>query len=492
MKMNQISKYLLTAGLALSLTACDKDYLETQPTDAVSEQSVFTSIPNAWAALNGIHRQLYSQQGDMDQAGQMGLMIHFDALGDDVVMTSTGNGWYNGTYRWTMHRSDVASTVRFTYLFYYKLIANANMIIANIDKITGDEKEKNDIKAQALTYRAWSHFMLVQLYGQRYEAGAANTQLGVPIMVVNTTEGQSRATVAEVYTQVNKDLDEAIALFGTVTATHAKSHFNISSAKGMQARVALTMGEWTKAATLAKEARAKYTLMSQAQYLQGFNNITNPEWIWGSSPLSVQTTYFHSFFAFMSGNFNSTNIRTNPKAINSKLYATIAATDVRKQLWDPTGKNTAFPVPPSGERKEYMNRKFLAESSSSSLGDVVYMRAAEMYLIEAEALAHAGKDADAAKVLYDLVVSRDPSYTQSTATGTALLNEILTQRRVELWGEGFRFFDLKRLNQSLDRTGTNHQQALALVMTIPAGDSQWQYLFPRAELNVNPNIVQNP
>ena len=57
-----------------------------------------------------------------------------------------------------------------------------------------------------------------------------------------------------------------------------------------------------------------------------------------------------------------------------------------------------------------------------------------MYLIEAEALAKQGKDADAAKLLFDFVSKRDPAYTLSTNTGASLITEIYFQRRIELWG----------------------------------------------------------
>ena len=71
------------------------------------------------------------------------------------------------------------------------------------------------------------------------------------------------------------------------------------------------------------------------------------------------------------------------------------------------------------------------------MGDVPYMRAAEMYLIEAEAKAKLGQDANAAKLLFDMVSKRDAAYKLSTSTGTKLLDEIYFHRRVELWGEGF-------------------------------------------------------
>jgi starch-binding outer membrane protein, SusD/RagB family len=115
-----------------------------------------------------------------------------------------------------------------------------------------------------------------------------------------------------------------------------------------------------------------------------------------------------------------------------------------------------------------------------------------MWLIEAEALARSGKDADAAKVLFDLIKTRDASYKQSTKTGAALLTEIMFHRRVELWGEGHRFLDLKRLNQPLNRNNSNHIAAITTLFDLPAGDKLWEFLIPRAELDANKNMVQNP
>lgn len=482
------------AALLISVTACNEDYLDTAPTNAVAEEEVFANIRNTWAALNGIHRDLFRQHGNMDEAGQSGIMINLDVLGEDVVMTEAGNGWFNSTYKWESIRSETSTTVRFAYRFYYKLIANANKILENIDQVPGDEKEKNNIKAQSLVYRAFGHFMLVQLFAKRYDAaGVPNSQPGVPLLLFSTTEGQPRATVEEVYAQINTDLDDALKLFKNATARPAaiKSHFNLNVAQGMKARVALTMQNWDTAAHYASKARQGFNLMTTADYLKGFNSVDNVEWMWGSHQISDQQTYFHSFFAFMSLNFNSTNIRGNPKAINSTLYNAIPTDDIRKSLWDPTAKSAAFVPPPNGVRRAYMSRKFLAAGESSSVGDVPYMRAAEMYLIEAEALARkGGNDAAAAAVLLTLVQSRYTGATLSTNTGQALIDEIMIQRRIELWGEGFRFLDLKRTNSALDRTGANHNASLAGVTSMPAGAKQWQYLIPRDELNTNP-IGQN-
>lgn len=479
----------------MTLVSCKKDFLETAPTQQADDEVVFSTTVNVMAALNGIHRSMYKQYDYQDQGGQSSMNINMDMMGDDLVNTSAGNGWFNGAYRWTAHRNATNTTDKFAYKFYYQIIANANPIINRVQDAEGPQADKNLIKAEALTYRAWAHFQVVQLYGKRYDAAGNNTQPGVPIKLTLDKIATGRSSVEDVYTQVNKDIDEAITLFATASASPNKSHFNIKSAKGIKARIALAQGKWVEAAKFAVEARAGVELMSNADYMAGFNSYTNPEWIWGSKQVEDQTTYFYSFFAYMSGNYNSSNIRANPKAINSNLYAKISKTDIRKQLWDPTGENTAFPIPTKeSTRAPYMNRKFLV-AGGTSIGDVVNMRAAELYLIEAEALARAGQSGAAQDALYTLAKKRDDAYVKSTKTGNDLIEEIMVQRRVELWGEGFRFTDLKRLNLPLDRTNSNHTVALAQTLSEKVGDDRWQWLIPQDEINANPEIGaggQNP
>ncbi|MCX8492022.1 MAG: RagB/SusD family nutrient uptake outer membrane protein, partial [Cyclobacteriaceae bacterium] len=114
-----------------------------------------------------------------------------------------------------------------------------------------------------------------------------------------------------------------------------------------------------------------------------------------------------------------------------------------------------------------------------------------MFLIEAEAEARQNKDSEAAQTLRTLILTRDPSYVLSSNTGVALINEILIHRRIELWGEGFRFTDLKRMNAPLNRNGANHIASVAVLFDVPAGDVKWQWLIPLDELNSNKKSVQN-
>jgi len=480
--------------VALSLSACNKDYLNTRPTNQVATADAFSTTENAWAALNGVHRLLYAQIfGNQSQGGQSGNMLYMDIMGEDMVANSISNSWLTREYQWTGHIDATRYSNTYNYGFYYVIIGNANMIIANVDAASGPEEDKRIIKGQALAYRAWSYFQMVQLFGERYVAGGPNSGLGVPLVTVPSTEAYPRSSVAEVYTQINADLDEAIANLGGYSRAN-KSHLNVNVAKGIKARVALVQENWSVAAQNAREAREGFSLMSQDEMLGGFNNYDNSEWMWSSRIQSDQTNFFYSFFAYMSCNYNSTAIRVNPKSIFTKLYDEITETDIRKKLWDPTGANTEeFPVPPNGTRARYGSRKFRVADESLSIGDVPYMRASEMYLIEAEALARSGDDAGAAGALHTFAVSRDREYTNSTNNGQALVEEIWTQRRIEFWGEGFRFYDLKRNNLPLDRTGGNHNATYANIMEVPAGDPRWQLAIPQDEINnSNGLVVQNP
>lgn len=491
--------YLAYLAAAFLFTSCAKDYLETRPTNAVSDAVIFTNTNDAWKAIEGMHRFLYRQMyGSQALGGISGNMIYMDALGEDLVMTGQSNGWFINEYRWINHRLDNSTICFYNYLYFFSFISNANQVLAQIEAASGPQADKNAIKGQAFAYRGWAYFMMIQLFGERFVKGQANNGLGLPMRTEPTVGATPRVSVAEIYTQINKDLDSAIARLSAtpVTARRDKSHININVARGFKARVALAQQEWATAAQFAAQARQGFDLMTDAEYMSGFNNYTNREWIWGIRQQEDQGTFFYSFFAYLSANFNSTNIRTNPKAINRLLYDQITNTDVRKQLWDPTGTNTSFPIPlnPNGSRFPFMNRKFRVANTALSIGDVPLMRASEMLLIEAEARARNNQDAQAQDALFILARQRDPNYVKSTRTGTALINEIMTQRRIELWGEGFRFYDLKRLNLPLDRTGANHNASLAGVFNVPAGsDLRWQFLIPLSEINnTNGVVVQNP
>ncbi|XWW45860.1 RagB/SusD family nutrient uptake outer membrane protein [Fibrella sp. USSR17] len=489
------TKFLpLLLALGLFTSSCKEDYLDTSPTASVDAGSAYATTKNATAAINGIYRAMVVRY--LDSQGHFGhpaMMIIMDVMGEDLVFGNTVNTWHFGEQRWTSHRSDVGTMSQFPYQLYYRLIGNANLAIANIDNAAGAQSERNQLKGEALALRAFSYFNLVQLYGKRYNAAVKpNVQLAVPLVLTPTTEGLPRATVEEVYTQINKDLVDAAGLL--TTARTYKSHINSDVVKGLQARVALTQQNWADAAKFAAEARKGYTLMTTAQYTDGLADIGLGEWMWGFDHVEDQSEFFGAYHSYISSNFNSSVIRQTPKAISSLLYEQIPQTDVRAKMWVKAPTTTNSVVPTGGVRVPYMNQKFRLPGtpSTSTMGDIPYMRAAEMFLIEAEAQARLGKNTEAATVLFDLNSKRDPSYKLSTSTGAKLIDEILLYRRIELWGEGFRFTDLKRMNQTLNRNGANHNPAVAVLFDVPAEDNRWEFLIPIREINANKAIVQNP
>lgn len=488
-------KYISICIILVLSSSCKKDYLETFPTDGLDVNLVFTSADNAWGALNGIHRTMYRNwNGDQWYGGQGSIMNCLDDMGEDVILPNRANGYFIAQLQWLDHTNETGHYTKFVWYFYYKIISNANNIIGYIDDAEGIQKDKNIIKGQALAYRAWAHWMLVQLYGKRYENGGDNSNLGVPIMTFESPEAKARNSVEQVYELVNEDLDNAIQLLEGYSRLN-KSHIDQSVAIGIKARVLLAQQKWGEAADMAMNAAKKYTFMKPADHFTGYNDYSNSEWMWGSKVAGDQTQTYGSFFAYMGCNYFSRGVKSAPRVINNLLYNKLSNTDIRKgKLWIPSPTLGSVIIPEGGSIFPYMHQKFMSESESSSDGCIPYMRSSEMYLIAAEGYARSGQDVKARQALYDLQKTRDPAYTKSTLEGANLINEILIARRIELWGEGFRFTDLKRLNESLNRRGTNCESSVTgSVYEVEAGDKRWQWMIPKtSEIDVNPLIQQNP
>jgi starch-binding outer membrane protein, SusD/RagB family len=496
-----MKKILIAVAFFSLVTGCKKDYFDVGPTGSADDAAIFTTTGNAGNVMNGIYRYLYSRYDAQNQPGQGGIMLMFDFMGEDLHQALAS--WYtpgNGTGGWVNHRNDNNLYVEYPFRLYYRCIGNVNNLLDNIDNASGTAADKSRLKAEAYTMRAWAYFNLVQIFGKRYAAGSPNTQLGVSMPLTASDVKMPRATVEEVYTQIDKDLVAAIAAFGTSSAPVAgpqlKSHLSLKAAIAIRARVALVKQDYVNAAVYAKQVidLGGHSLMTNAAYQGGFNDLSNPEWLWGAYIQDDQGDTFGSFMGQISWDGNTSYIRGIPKRINSALYELISATDVRKKMWEPSPTTTNFPLPTTAyTRTPYMSRKFKIRNLPT-IGDVPYIRLAEMYLIQAEANARiGGKEAEARQALFTLAVNRDPSYTLSTNSGQALIDEIMNQRRIEFWAEGFRWFDLKRLNLPLDRTVVpNYVSASAGgLLQVPAGSNLWEFVIPISEIQANPNTKQN-
>lgn len=483
---------LLGFFLILSTVSCRGDFLEASPTDAVGIDDATKTADNLMAIINGMHRSLYYRQDGQGYSGIGGQMIIQDSYGEDLVHPAVGLNWHVDAVRWQTQANETSVAVSYPYSFYYKLIRNANTIIAKGPAATGDAQLRDKAIGEAYAYRGFLYFQLVQLFASRYIPNSTNSQPGVPLRLDLSFDPLKRSTVEECYTQINSDLNQAVSLLTGKTRL-SKSHYDVNTVRGIKARVALTQGSWQEAATQASLARSGFPLMTNTDYVSGFNKIANGEWIWGSEIVADQTDGFGNFAAYMSRNYNSSTIRLAPKAISKLLYDGFPASDVRKKNFDPTGLHSSLGLPSNFVKFPYTSQKFLAVSVSDSRSDVPLMRSGEMYLIEAEALARLGNEAGSKTVFNLFAKNRDTAYPNATTTGQAYIDEILKSRRFELWGEGFRFFDLKRLGQGLDRTGSNHNAIVVNnVFTVAPTDFRWTYLIPKTEMDANPLCTQNP
>ncbi|MGZ5254537.1 MAG: RagB/SusD family nutrient uptake outer membrane protein, partial [Flavitalea sp.] len=141
--------YIMGMSALMLMGSCKKDYLETRPTTSIDASSVLQSIPNATAALNGIHRSMFMRYNDQGTFGYGTIMINNDVLGEDFVFAGQSNGWWVSFYRWLDHRN-ANGNAYFPYQFFYRIIANANVLINGIDNTPGLQAEKDEIKGQAL------------------------------------------------------------------------------------------------------------------------------------------------------------------------------------------------------------------------------------------------------------------------------------------------------------------------------------------------------
>ncbi|WP_164123241.1 RagB/SusD family nutrient uptake outer membrane protein [Sphingobacterium sp. xlx-130] len=492
-----MKKTIYIGLISLLFLGCSKDYLETSPTDKVDDKAIFSSIENVETVINGVYRYMFERttavsSNQQNKPGVGGVLLSNDFLAEDLHIGSSS--WFTGTGdgNWNGHRIDNGTNTAYVYRTFYRIIGNANAVLDNIDLLDAPDDQKARLKSQALVLRAYAYSYLVQYYGKRYDvANKPNSQPGVPLPLSQKDNKMPRVSVEEVYAAINKDLDDAIGL--NVATRADKSQTNVWIAKGLKARVALTMQDYDNAIKYAREVinSQSFKLMTVAEYKTGFNNAGLSEFMWASMPSEDQGDTFGSYFAQIAYNANTSFQRANPKRINSVLYDFLPATDVRKTMWEPTPTQANFPLPASNfVRQPFMSRKFSIKAAGGTLGDVSLMRLSEMYLIEAESYASKGQSGPAQDVLHEINSVRNPSAVKSTKIGNELLKEIWNYRRVELWGEGFRFLDLKRLNQDMDRNTVPNYTSAAVggFMLVKAGDDRWQFLIPRSEMENNPNI----
>ncbi len=495
--MKKIVFYLLPF-LILSMTGCKKDYLETKPSNAVTEELLFSNYGAVTAALNGIYKEQFASgilgSTNHDNFGQKAYDLQMDLMGNDMVVNTQGYGWFNGDYSLTAWQSAVSGNQSDNAWFrYYDINKQANAIINNVPNMEKVSRDQIDVLlGQGYGIRAYAYYYLTNLFQQTYKGNESKP--GVPIYLQDTLVGKERGTLEDDYKLILPDLDKAETLLtGKVRAN--KSNIDVNVVQGFKARVALLLNNWVAAATEAKKARTGYSLMKRVDYTKrdAFSSVGNSESMWGSIIPEEQATIYASFWSHIDIGTGGYAALGGQKKITKALYDQMDDGDIRKAVFTKPGTGTA-------SNPDYNSMKFQTPVKGKWAGDYQYMRVSEMYLIEAEGLARqGGKDAESIAVLEELVKARFPAYSAAGLTGNDLINEILLQRRIELWGEGFSLIDIKRLNQGLNRPqGPGNHGAPNFnpnVYTTSPADPRFLMRIPQRELDNNKSMTpadQNP
>ena len=544
MTMNKIFSTIILAALGISmLTSCIE---EVEPQSGTASLDQVAKAPGAFnnmvSALttNISGKRTYSPNNDrVWDFGYTAFFLTRDIEGQDIVPAGAHNGvtaWYSNV----KYLSAGYAITQFPWTCYYSWITDCNNVIksAGASGYKEPEAEKMTGAGIAYTMRAMFYLDLVRMYAAKpyaVDANALTTIKADELRTLQEATHSERMTWGEAFDFILKDLDTAEKYLSNYKRAD-KYTPDVSVVYGLKARAYLEKQDWANAEKYAKLAQQGYTMMSEAQYLSRDNgfNIPNSSWMFATRFLPTDPNIKGNdgddswgSVMIMEGGFDGGYASSygGVMAIDRHLYSTIPATDFRRKCWVDFTLDGMTQENAINELKNYSNYpervyKSGKENAKYGLGglslkfrnvagkaDVKYdawcvsvplMRIEEMKLIEAEA---AGMQDEArGKVLLEAFAkTRDPQYAYGTHTdayynnSTSLFqNEVWWQRRVELWGEGFATFDIKRLNKGIIRSyaGTNHlENARWNTQELP----NWMvWTFIGTEADNNGGMTQNP
>lgn len=539
MKKSKIYLAALALTTVTTLNSCIKE-IDPQTSTVTVDQAA--AAPGAFnnfvgsitSSLNGAFTYSGANHYPWD-FGYPSFFLQRDVMGQDIVCETSGSEWYTTWYTCGTGLGPTYAICQLPWSYYYGWIKNCNIVLSLVNGEPTDEQKTGAGIAHAM--RAMFYMDLARMYADETYARNKDAET-VPIVTEGPAEvSNPRATNEEMFKFILEDLDKAETLLADYQRENVYTP-DRSVVYGLKARAYLTMEDWANAEKYAKLAQAGYTMMSEAEYLSkkdGFNK-PNSSWMFGltyrsSDPNITENDADSSWGSQMivevsaSGCGYSANY-VGPKRIDAHLYETIPATDFRRKCFidpaldelsteaclaaleeytdDPAGVyKTGYNVS-ARESVGCIELKFRpkdgehANQYTAFTVAVPLMRVEEMKLIEAEA-AGMQDEGRGIQLLTDFAKTRDASYQYGTHTDAyyntstgKFRNEVWWQRRVELWGEGFATFDIKRLEKGIIRSyeGTNHLAKYQWnVETVP----QWMHLcIVQSETNNNPACTNNP
>lgn len=539
-KANNMKRYinklfvgsLLIGATSLMFTSCASDYLDTDPSESVSDETAVATTENAYKTLNGVAKTMTIQHSAYRQGfcGENAIIRLYENLpSQDYNYNYYASGWAD-IHNQVMHFEKESIYDHYAWYYYYQIITQANALINNVMDAEGLEADKKFIKASALTFRAYAFEKLVHYFCYRWQDSNNGATQGLPLRVDASTGDIKPSTLAETMDQIYSDCKEAIKLFNESGIDRKPSDVwipNLNAAHAVYARAALWKQDYETALEHSKLAQNGFPLMSNAEYRAGFCNPTS-EWIMGCYGASDENNWYWSYGVQGACNgYYANNTACGAGSIGRELINRIPKGDVRKSLFltednlegvdltNPNNFNTTYCIAWDGDvyaAAEAFNStqgvsgmdapyqagyyylggqyKFYV-FDMPGIGYLPLIRTSEMVLIEAEANYFLGNEADARAALVKLNKDsgRNPEYT-CDKSGEDLFAEIRDYRSVELWGEGFQWSDFKRWKLPIVRhtfaEGGNAHPAVAV--TIQPNDpitNNWTWVVPAKETDYN-------
>jgi len=465
--MKQLLKYTFLFSVSIAtfgLYGCKKDYLEQASPTSISPATALAAETDVAAALLGA----YAGLRNVDLEGRT-VPLFGDLMADNTYVSPAKNsGRYTNynSYGFTVADGNVAGFWNSA----YNTILRCNQII---NATAPASVNVNQYKGEAYAIRALCYFTIVRYFAKPYTEDPAG--LGLPIVTkFDISLFPARNKISEVYTLINADLTQAFTL---MTLFKNSTQFSKYAARGLQAKVYLTMGDKTNAKTAALDVinNSGFTVVTAANHAA--------YWL-GALPRTdkVETLFEVSSDILNNNGFDGlANIYSQSgygdMLVTDDLYASFDSSDARKSLYKQGTRGGAAAI--------FVNK--YPNTNGTDISDTKVVRLSDIYLIASEASLPVN-EVDA--LLYANYITSRRNASPIASTGAALFENIITERRKELAFEGDRYLDLNRLKRSVVRS-SNYPAA---ARTISYTDYRRILPIPQSELDANSNIrgQQNP
>ena len=510
---NKIYFLLALSPMFIATSCIEEVALESK---VATQEQVGSSAAALEGSINGIPAQMaqgylvYGEQEDETDMGYPQFMIaQTEMLGDMYA------GGTNYRYDWYYPYNSVATNIGPTsenaflpWFTLYKFIKSANDVIGSVDLETAN-KEVKGLAGVAYACRAFDYYMLMVLFEPKtniYTDCSKVLGLTVPVVDENTDEEKAknnpRLPHADMVKYILSDLDKAEEYLQDYTPVDKKVP-DLAVTYGIKAKVYMWDEDYANAAKYARMAidASGASPVTEAQLddpATGFNK-ANQAWMWYLHYDAENMGNLCNFTGWASGEADWGYSSLTCPMIDKSLYDKMSATDIRRRLFlDPAREGfynykTCRDQEWLDEKPDYLALKFRCVDGNfetytiGGICDVPVMRVEEMYLIEAEAVGASQSVSTGVALLNDFMQkNRDKAYNYAGTDLRSFQLEVLTQMRLEFWGEGCAFPNAKRLEPDVIQNyeGTN-APADIFKINCKGIKPNWTLCIPQSEVESN-------